>query len=482
MSNFCLFILRKFCYTGISIYLYRGKIATKELSMKKIFSVLITLLVLTFALPAAAEGESSALSVEGAPALTAPAAYVVNLDTNIVVYDKNSETPLQAASLTKMMTVLLALESYQDQLDTISITAPSYIYDIIWEQSHYASTADIRRGETYTLRQYLYAMLLPSGNEAAYIVADYMGGGSLDNFYAMMNAEAESIGCTGTHFADPCGLNTDNVTTARDAYLILRALTKYDAFAEIAGTPTYYMGEKSGYAQGTYLLQSTDKMLYPASSYYRSYVRGGKTGSLGEWQNFASWHTQNGENYISVLLNVPLESDPEGGRPALLETGTLMDWVFDTYTVAPALDTTQPITELPVVYATQADTVMVYPDNNMMTLLPRSGGAALTQQVFAVPQRLAAPVRQGDVVGSVTLTIEGQAIGTVQLIAGSNISRNQTLYTISRVAEFFSGTYFKVVVMLTMAVIAVYAFLWVLSLLGVWGRESGSYTQNKKYK
>ena len=159
-----------------------------------------------------------------------------------------------------------------------------------------------------------------------------------------------------------------------------------------------------------------------------------------------------------------------------------MDWVFDSYTVAPALDTTQPITELPVVYATQADTVMVYPDNNMMTLLPRSGGAALTQQVFAVPQRLAAPVRQGDVVGSVTLTIEGQAIGTVQLIAGSNISRNQTLYTISRVAEFFSGTYFKVVVMLTMAVIAVYAFLWVLSLLGVWGQESGGYTQNKKYK
>ena len=481
MSNFCLFILRKFCYTEISIYLYRGKIATKELSMKKIFSVLITLLlVLTFALPAAAEGESSALSVEGAPALTAPAAYVVNLDTNIVVYDKNSETPLQAASLTKMMTVLLALESYQDQLDTISITAPSYIYDIIWEQSHYASTADIRRGETYTLRQYLYAMLLPSGNEAAYIVADYMGGGSLENFYAMMNAEAESIGCTGTHFADPCGLNTDNVTTARDAYLILRALTKYDAFAEIAGTPTYYMGEKSGYAQGTYLLQSTDKMLYPASSYYRSYVRGGKTGSLGEWQNFASWHTQNGENYISVLLNVPLESDPEGGRPALLETGTLMDWVFDTYTVAPALDTTQPITELRVAYSAQADTVMLYPADNMMTLLPKEGGAALTEQTFNLPKSIAAPVRQGDVVGTVTLTIEGEVIGTTDLIAGSDVARNQVLYTIARVGEFFSSTYFKVVVMLTMIVVAVYAFLFILAALGVLKPRKNRSIRNKK--
>ena len=160
--------------------------------------------------------ESAALS-DTAPALTAPAAYVVNLDTNIVVYDKNSEVPLSAASLTKMMTTLLLLESYQDQLDSISLTAPSYIYDLIWEQSTNASTADIRRGETQSLRNLLYAMLLPSGNEAAYIVADYMGGGSIDNFVAMMNDEAAAIGCTGTTFVDPCGLNPNNITTARDA-------------------------------------------------------------------------------------------------------------------------------------------------------------------------------------------------------------------------------------------------------------------------
>lgn len=95
--------------------------------MKKICALLCTF-VLTFVLvlPVAAEGESGALSAD-APELTAPAAYVVNLDTNIVVYDKNSETQLQAASLTKMMTCLLMLEQYQDQLDTITVTAPSYI-------------------------------------------------------------------------------------------------------------------------------------------------------------------------------------------------------------------------------------------------------------------------------------------------------------------------------------------------------------------
>lgn len=440
--------------------------------MKKFCAILFSfVLIVVLALPVAAEGESGTLA-DTAPALTAPAAYVVNLDTNIVVYEKNSETPLSAASLTKMMTTLLLLENYQDQLDTISLTAPSYIYDLIWEQSTNASTADIRRGETHSLRNLLYAMLLPSGNEAAYIVADYMGGGSIDSFVAMMNDEAAAIGCTGTTFVDPCGLNPNNITTARDAYLILRALTAYDIFATVVSTPTYDMGTNDRYVTpGTYILQNTDKLV-TNSSYHRDYTKGGKTGSLGEWQNFAGWHSQDGESYISVLLNVPMESDPEGGRPALLETGTIMDWVFNTYTIAPALDTTQPITEVRVAYSTQADTVMLYPADNMMTLLPREGGSALTEQIFNVPDELGAPIKQGDIVGTVTLTIQGETIGTADLIAGSDISRNQLLYTISRISTFFSSTYFKVVVMLTMLAVGAYLIFAVGRILRIWGREA----------
>ena len=439
--------------------------------MKKFCAILLSfVLVLLIALPVAAEGESSTLA-DNAPSLTAPAAYVVNLDTNIVVYEKNSETPLSAASLTKLMTTLLLLENYQDQLDSISLTAPSYVYDLIWEQSTNASSADIRRGETQSLRNLLYAMLLPSGNEAAYIVADYMGGGSIDNFVAMMNDEAKAVGCTGTTFVDPCGLNPNNITTARDAYLILRALTAYDVFSTVVGTPSYDMGTNDRYTTpGTYIIQTTDKLI-TNSSYHRDYTKGGKTGSLGEWQNFAGWHSQDGESYISILLNVPYDADPEGMRPALVETATIMDWVFDTYTIAPALDTTQPITEVRVAYSTQADTIMLYPADNMMTLLPREGGAALTEQVFNVPDQLPAPIKQGDIVGTVTLTIEGETIGTADLIAGSDVSRNQLLYTISRVSLFFSSTYFKVVVILTMLVIGAYLIFTVGRILRIWSKE-----------
>ena len=426
-------------------------------TLKKIFAAALAVVLLA---PALATPAAAMSGYDPDFEVTAEAAYIVNLDTNLVVYEKSSETTLVAGSLTKLMTMILLLKNYQDQLDTITVTAPGYIYDYLYGKG--ASSADIRRGETHTLRTLLYAMEVQSGNEAAYIVADYMGGGSIDNFVAMMNAEAEAIGCTGTTFTDPCGLDEGNITTARDSYLLLRAAMEYDAFVEAAGVYTWQVPQSSAH-DAPYTIISTNRMISSASELYRSYTQGGKTGSLSSgWQNFASWHTQDGETYISVLLH---SSDEIGTTPAEIETGRLMDWVFATFGVGAALDTTQPISELPVRYATEAESVMLYPVDNMMTLLPREGGAAVTEQTFNLPESLAAPVTQGEVVGSVTISIEGEEVGTVDLIAGSNVSRNQVLYTLSRVGEFFSSTYFKVVVILTMVTVAIYAFVWVAAML-----------------
>lgn len=426
--------------------------------MKKRFAGILAVLVIavTLALPASA---MQGYTPDFEP--TAEAAYIVNLDTNIVVYQKNSDTQLTAASLTKMMTMLLMLKTYQDQLDTITVEMPRTIDDILYGTG--ASLADIRPGETVTLRNLLYGMELPSGNEAAYIVAFYMGG-TVENFVAMMNEEAKALGCTGTVFTDPCGLDAGNITTARDAYLILRALIQYDAFVEAAGTASYWMPANTQHTE-PYIILSTNKMLTQGTTYYRSYNQGGKTGSLNAgWQNFAGWHTQNGETYISVVLHSAADESVDP-RPALTETGSLMDWVFDTFTIQSALDTTRPITERPIRYSTETDTVMLYPADDMMTLLPSDGGAALTEQTFSLPEYLTAPIEQGDVVGTVILSINGEKLGTVDLIAGSTVSRNQVLYTLTKVGEFFSGTYFKVVVILTLIVVAVYAFVWVCAIL-----------------
>ena len=436
--------------------------------LKKTIACLLALLLMAslFALPAGAVGFTPPFEI------AAPAAYVVNTDTNIIVYEKNSEEPLQAASLTKLMTVILMLEEYGDELDSVSATvsdvAENYVY------IHGGSHADIRRGESRTLREMLYAMLLPSANEAALAVAELMGGGSTSNFVAMMNARARDIGCTGTTFTDPCGLDEGNITTARDMYLILRYAMSFDQFKTAANTYRYVMNDIPRYTPGTYAIVNTNKMLTTAGlNYYRDYTQGGKTGVLGEWQNFAGWHVQDGMTYITVVLNSPNSSDPNHAadpvtyktpRPALNETGVLMDWAFDSFTLQNALDVGQPITEVPVKYATETDTLRLYPADSMYTLLPADGDGSVTQKTFHLPETVAASVKQGDVIGTVTLSLSGEVIGTVDLIAERDISRNTVLYVIEKIGEFFGSLYFRVVVVLTVIAVVLY-LVWYVNYL-----------------
>lgn len=426
--------------------------------MKKLSACLCAFLfsLCVFALPAQAVGYQPSYDVKAA------AAYIVNLDTNLIVYDHNSEESLAAASLTKLMTVGLMLDQYQDQLDEVSCTSPRYIYDYLYGRN--ASSADIRSGETVTMRQLLYAMMLPSGNEAAYIVADYMGSGSVANFVSMMNNQAAKLGCTATHFTDPCGLNTDNMLSARDAYLILRWVMDFDAFREACKTESYDMGTdrvERYSASNPYMIQNTDKMISKTlgGSYYRSYAQGGKTGTLEDWQNFASWHTQDGISYICVVLHAPNDCDPyeyPTKRPALYETGMLMDWVYESLTIQTAMDVNEPLTEIPVRYSTETDTLMLYPADGLATILPAESDGSVTQKEYNLPDSVAAPVAQGDVVGTVTLYLSGQAIGTVDLIAGQDVHRNQVIFVISKLSDFFGGTFFRVFLVLSVITLVIY--------------------------
>ena len=108
---------------------------------------------------------------------------------------------------------------------------------------------------------------------------------------------------------------------------------------------------------------------------------------------------------------------------------------------------------------------MIYPADDMQTLLPRQGGAELTEKTFNVPEHLSAPIKQGDVVGTVTVTMQGETVGTVDLLAGSSVDRNELLYTMAKVKAFFSSTYFKVVIVLCIIAAVVYVVLWVYVML-----------------
>lgn len=201
--------------------------------MKKIkllpIILLFCLLLSSLGLPALALEE---------PELSSSYAVLMDADSGRIFYQKDADAKAYPASLTKVMTVLVAVEAVErgEFSLTDSVTASDTCLEGMVDDG---STAGIVPGETMPLQDLLYCALLASANEACNVIAEYIGG-SVDAFVEMMNTRAEELGCTGTHFANTHGLPDENhYTTAHDIALIYLEAISHDLFAEISGTVSY---------------------------------------------------------------------------------------------------------------------------------------------------------------------------------------------------------------------------------------------------
>ena len=430
--------------------------------MKRIAALFLSLAVLFSFLAVSA---SAMFDPSPVYEVRAQSAYIVNTDTNIIVYDKDSQKQVWAGGLTKYMTIALVMTNYADQLDN-TFQMPFAISDYV----HNTDNADMRSGETFTYREAIYAMVTRNANEAAMGLAYELSGGDLAGWVSQMNTLSQRIGTTGSTWTDACGLDRGNTTTAVDMYLILRYLMSFDAFKEISSAPTFTMPAKEKHAK-SFVLLSQNVALNKTSggSFYRSAMQGGMCDVMAYKndsgnQSYVSWANKNGATYIFCIMQSPDTCDDYGyanRRPALCETTKLMDWVFDSFSIQAALDTDQALAEIPVKYSSDTDTLQLYPDDNMMTLLPSSGDGTVTQKYFHLPDYASAPIHQGDVIGTVELKLAGETIGVVNLIAGQDVSRSSLLYSFSKLQEFFGSLYLKVVLVVS-AICAIIYVAWVL--------------------
>ena len=231
--------------------------------------------------------------------LKAEAAMLLSLNDNRVLYSHNAHEELHPASLTKVMTALVAIQN--GRLDQV-LTATSSVN--ITEKG--AQLLGLKAGDTMTLDQALRIMLLYSANDVAMLVAEGVGG-SVDNFVEMMNQEARRLGATNTNFVNPHGLTADgHRTTAYDLYLIFNEAIKYETFREIiqmsSYQTTYYDAngrEKTVDKQTTNLFLRGDRQA-PANVT----VIGGKTGTTGAAGHCLMLLCRDvgGASYISVIL------------------------------------------------------------------------------------------------------------------------------------------------------------------------------------
>ncbi len=233
------------------------------------------------------------------PYVDAECAILMDADTGAVLYAKNADQQMYPASITKIMTCLLALENCS--LDETVVFSYDAVYKNETDSSHIARDVD----EEMTMEETLYAVMLESANECAYAVAEHVGGGDYQTFIDMMNERAVELGCTNTHFNNANGLpDEEHVTTARDMALISREALKNSEFRKIVGTTFYTIPPTNKHDENTYL-NNHNKMIndYKGSEHLYEYCIGGKTGYTEAAGNtFVGFAEKDDQLLIGVIL------------------------------------------------------------------------------------------------------------------------------------------------------------------------------------
>lgn len=204
------------------------------------------------------------------PQIEGEYAVVMELETGTVLYEKNAHTKLYPASITKIMTALLAVENSKMEEEV------TFSYDSVHKTEGSGIWRDV--DEVMTMEQCLYALMLNSANECAYAIAEHIGD-SYEDFVQMMNDRAKKLGCQDTHFNNPHGLtDEEHYTSCYDIALISREALQNEMFCQLTSTKRYEIPPTNKHPDEITYLKNHQKMLFSDEEYYYEYCIGGKTG------------------------------------------------------------------------------------------------------------------------------------------------------------------------------------------------------------
>ncbi|MDD6189671.1 MAG: D-alanyl-D-alanine carboxypeptidase [Clostridiales bacterium] len=410
----------------------------------KIFSFILILSILfSFLTPSAGAVEQ--------PDILARAAILMNAETGEVYYEKNADAVLPPASITKVMTALMAFEAIERGDISISdmVTASSTSHNDLTLDG---STQNIIPGETMSLEGLLYCMLVSSANEACNIIGEYIAGGSISEFVAMMNARAKELGCTNTNFVNAHGLPADqHYSTAHDIALISAEALKYPLFVEIVNT-VYKELPATNKSDSRYLM-STNYLINPdRSHYYYSEAKGIKTGSTeSAGQCLASYVVNDDVTAISVLLGCEIVKLEDGSSEiqSFTQTKKLMQWFLSNYSLHTIISTTDLICEVPVELAEGTNTVVARPAENISMLLPIDIDVDSLERNYTIysqregAEPLTAPLSAGDLIGEITFIYNGNTYGPVSLVANTAVERSKLAYLKAEIKNTLNKSWVK---------------------------------------
>lgn len=335
-----------------------------------------------------------------APETLSPGVILMEESTGTILYEKNMDEAHYPASITKIMTTLLALEN-GNLSDMVTFSD-----DAINNTEGSGIARDY--GEQMTLEQCLYGVMLESANECAYAVAEHVGG-TVENFVDMMNAKAKELGCTNTHFANPHGLQDENhYTTAHDMALIAQAAYQNETFRIIIGTKMYTIPPTNKHAEETVLRNHHDmlctyhnanrKYLYP-------YCVGGKTGYTATANStLVTYAEKDGMTLICVVMDTQSPNQ-------FIDTVNLFDYAFDNFQVLNVAENDTDYSAETTVDNGNLDNIapFVELDKDAVIVLPKT--AEFSDSSSSVEYNDSDP----EIAGSITYTYAGRNVGKADI-------------------------------------------------------------------
>lgn len=401
--------------------------------LKKTFSIIFVffLIILSVFSPISA----SAYEVTSFE-ITAKAGMLVSLDTGEMLYENNIDKKVYPASIAKIMTALLMIESDKWNPDA-KVTLTKDILDMVLGTGLAVSL--LEEGEEFTQLDMLYMVLVSSFGDITYLAAITYGE-TVENFVDMMNQKAEELGLTGTHYSNPVGLHEEQTyTTVRDIYTLAKHALQYDIFKTVTSVSRHKVSTTKG---TTRTLSTTNFLLDSSTNYYYTYASGIKTGFTNEaGRCLVSTASYNGYNYMCVLMNCP---NSPSKRYEFAESKQLYRWAFNNFSFKEVAKSNEPVCEIPVEYSVETDFVPLYFKKPFVTILPNEADdSTLVVKTKFDTEVAKAPIKKGDVLGKAEVMYAEKVIGTVDLVAGNDVSSSALLVFATHVKNFFTSIYMK---------------------------------------
>ena len=354
--------------------------------------------------------------------IQSPVALLMESETGTILYEKNAYEKKYPASTTKMITAILTLENC-DLNDTAIVSKEA----LLSVPSDYTN-ANLQVGEELTIRDLLYAFLIPSANDCGFVLAEHISG-SIENFAEMMNLKATEIGCKNTHFTNPSGIQDENhYSTAYDLALIGRYAMQNDVFREIVSTSSYNLPATNKYDSTDRRFVNTNFLIRESQkNYYYEYATGIKTGFTDDAGDcVVASAKKDGIEYIAVVLQSGYDTTT-WLKEKFIDCVTLFDYAFENYTTK-SLNMQGEVFDKVKVSGATKDTKyldIVYEDNIDAFISNEQLDNNFSSNIV-VNDKLKAPISKGDVVGSVSYTINDITYSS-NLIAGNDVIKSNLI-------------------------------------------------------